>query len=166
MAGRPAVRDRQWDRARRERPCLVRASRGFLYPATALNPLNRNAALGIHEFLVVGELRRPVSQARVGEIGRLTMRVADRLQKSLAAATRELVRDGLGDKATAVPLDAINFLEKIGGQGDGDTFGARHENSMTESMIILNGQLLHDISTTQSPWPSPYRPKRTMWPVQ
>jgi len=54
-------------------------------------------------------------------------------------ATGDLTLDSVSDEAAPVPLEPIHFLEETRRQRDGDSIDPWHNNSMTHSMIILNG---------------------------
>ena len=57
-------------------------------------------------------------------------------------ATGYLTLHSFRDEAASVPLELIHFLEEIRRQRDRDSLGRWHNDSMTQSMIILNVQTL------------------------
>ena len=55
----------------------------------------------------------------------------DRMEQRFVTTSGQLMLDGFGDEAAAVPFESINPIDQLGGQGDGDAFCDAHAMSMT-----------------------------------
>ena len=68
------------------------------------------------------------------------MWAAERLEEGIATTPGQLVLDGFGDEAAAIPLEPIDSLDEVAGKRHGDALAIAHARSMAQSMIILNRQ--------------------------
>ena len=79
----------------------------------------------------------PVPEAGVSKIDGLGMGRTNGAQECLPTTSNQFVLDGLGDEPAPVSFEPVDLSHHFCRQRDRDALDCRHEESMTQDMIIL-----------------------------